>query len=93
MGHFEIGMTLVVVPAGVGGEGQLDVGSFAQCVLGSIGSANLHVELVATIAGADDNGLAYEAAKGFEDFLAELLEDRYILRWHSVIDTVFLSSL
>ena len=33
MGHFEIGMTLVVVPAGVGGEGQLDVGSFAQCVL------------------------------------------------------------
>ena len=29
MGGLEVGMALVVVPGGVGGEGQLDVGSFA----------------------------------------------------------------
>ena len=43
-------------------------------MLGSVGSTNFDVELVATVAGADDNGAANEAAEGFEDFLAELLQ-------------------
>ena len=68
-------MATVIIPGSVGGEGQADVGSFAQGVLGGIGSANLDVELGATVAAADDDGLADETTEGFEDLLAELLQD------------------
>ena len=68
-------MTLIIVPGGVGGEGQLDVGSFAKSMLGGVGTTDLHVKLVTTVAGADDDGAANEAAEGFEYFFAELLED------------------
>lgn len=44
-------------------------------MLRSIGASDFHVKLVAAVAGADDNGAANEAAEGFEDFLAELLEN------------------
>ena len=44
-------------------------------MLGGIGSANLDVELGATVAAADDDGLADETTEGFEDLLAELLQD------------------
>ena len=92
-GSLHIGMALVIIPGGIAGEGQLNVSSFAQSVLGGVGATNLDVELVAAVAGADDNGTANEAAEGFEDFLAELLENWYILRWYSVIDTILLGSL
>ena len=89
MGGLQVGMATVVVPGGVGGEGQTEVGGFAQGVLGGVGSTNTDVELIASVAGRDDNGAANEAAEGFEDFLAELLQDWHILRWYSVIDTQF----
>ena len=73
-GGFKVSMTLVVIPSGIAGERQADVSCFAQGVLGGIGSTNLHVELVATVAGADDNGTANEVAKWFQDLLAELLQ-------------------
>lgn len=85
-------MTLVVVPGGVGGEGQLEVGSFAQGVLGGVGATNLDVELVAAVAGGDDDGATNEGAEGFEDLLAELLKDRDKLRRYTVVNTVLLGS-
>ena len=93
VGGFHVCMTLVVVPGGVGGEGETDVSSFAQCVLGSIGSANLDVELVAAVAGGDDDGTTDEGAEGFKDFLAELLQDGNQLRRNGVVNTVLLRSL
>ena len=85
-GGFEVSMTFVVIPSGIGGEGQTDVGSFTQGVLGGVGATNFHIELVATVAGADNDGAANEPAEGFKDFLAELLEGRYKLRWYTVIN-------
>ena len=57
-----------------------------QGMLGGIGATNLDVEGVATVAGADDHGAANEPAEGFKDFLAELLKDRYKLRWYTVVN-------
>ena len=74
-----IGMATVIVPSGVGGEGQTEVGGFAQGVLGGVGSTNTDVELIASVAGGDDNGGSDEAAEGFEDLAAELLEDGDVL--------------
>lgn len=48
-------------------------------MLGGVGTTNLHVERVATVAGADDDGAANEPAKGFKDFLAELLQRGNVL--------------
>ena len=81
-------MMLVVVRDGAGGEGQLDVGSFAQCVLRGVCATHLRVEQVATIAGAYDNGSTHEAAKGFEDFLAQLLQHGDVLLGDTVYDVV-----
>ena len=83
-----VGVTLVVVPGSVGGERQTDVGSFAQGVLGGVGATNFNVELVAAVAGGDDDGAADEGAKGFEDYLAELLQNRNVLRRNRVVDSV-----
>lgn len=55
-------------------------------MLGGIGSANPDVELVATIAGTDDDGPADEAAKGFEDLPAQLLQHGNVLRRHTVVN-------
>lgn len=48
-------------------------------MLRGIGSTNLHIELVAAVATADDNGAANEGTEGFEDFLAELLQHGDVL--------------
>lgn len=85
-------MLLVIIPTCVGGEGQLDVSSFAQGMLGGIGATNLNVELVATVARADDNGTTNEPAEGFKDLLAELLQRGDVLRWHTVIDVILFCS-
>ena len=92
-GGLKVGMALIVIPSGIAGERQADVSSFAQGVLGGIGSTNLHVELVATVAGADDNGAANEPTERFKDFLAELLQRRDVLGRDSVVDVeLFCSS-
>lgn len=79
MGGLQVGVATVIVPGGVGGEGQTEVGGFAQGVLGGVGSTNTDVELIASVAGGDDNGGANEAAEGLEDLAAELLEDGDVL--------------
>ena len=86
-GGFKVGMTFVVVPGSIAGERQADVSSFAQGVLGGIGATNLDVELVATVAGADDDGAANEPTEGFEDFLAELLQSGDVLGGDTVVNT------
>ena len=73
-GSLKVGMTLVVVPGCIAGEWQTDVGSFTQGVLGGIGSTNLHIKLVATVAGADDNGATNETTERFKHLLVELLQ-------------------
>ena len=78
-GGFKVSMTLVVIPSGIACKRETDVCSLAQGVLGGIGSTNLDVERVATVTGADDNGAANEGTKGFQDFLAELLQSGDVL--------------
>ena len=59
--------------------GDADVAGFSKGVLGGIDASNFDVELWASVAGADDNGLACEGSEGFEDLFAELLEGRDVL--------------
>ena len=83
-------MATVVVPGGVGGEGETEVGGFTEGVLGGVGSANTDVELVAAVAGGDDEGGSDEGTEGFEDFAAELLENRDVVRGDGVVDVILL---
>ena len=55
-------MPFIVIPTSVGGEGQLNVGSFAESMLGSISTSDFNVQLITTIAGRDDNGATDEGA-------------------------------
>ncbi len=73
-------MTLVVVPSGIGGQWQTDVGSFAQGVLGGIGATHTDVELVATVATADDHGAANKASERYQHLPAELLQNRSLTK-------------
>ena len=86
VGNFQVGVPSVILPSGIGGEGQAKVGSLAQCVLRGVGSAHLHVELAAAIATGDDDGLAHEVAKGFKYLLAQLLQHGYVLWGYAVVD-------
>lgn len=65
-----------------------DVGSFANGVLGGIDATHFHVERIATVATADVNGTTHETAKGFEDFLSELLQHGNVLRRYGVVDAI-----
>ena len=89
VGFVHVGVAEVVAPVGVGGEWEPDVGSFAQGVLGGVGATNLDVELVTTVAGADDDGAANEGAEGLKDLAAELLQDGDELRGDGVGDAQF----
>lgn len=87
VGFIHVGVAEVVFPVGVRREWETEVGSFAQGVLGSVGATDLDVELVATVAGGDDNGAANEGAEWFEDFAAELLQDGDELRRYGIVNT------
>ena len=65
-GGVHVGMATVVVPGGIAGEGQADVGGFAEGVLGGVGATYTDVELAGAIATADGHGAANEGAEGFE---------------------------
>ena len=91
-GGLKVGVTLVVIPSGIACERQADVSSFAQGVLGCIGSANLDVELVAAVAGGDDDGATNEGAEGLQYLLAELLKDRDVLRRYAIVNAMSLGS-
>jgi hypothetical protein len=45
-GGLDVGMATVVVPGGVAGEGQADVGGLTEGVLGGVGASYLDVELL-----------------------------------------------
>lgn len=63
LGELHVGVTFVVIPIRVGIERHMDVGSFAKGVLRGIDSSYFDVELRATIAGTDDDGLLSELAE------------------------------
>ena len=63
-----------------------DVTGFAKGVLWGIDASNLDVELWATVAAGDDDGLAREGSEGFEDLFAQLLEGRDVLWRNAVVD-------
>ena len=65
----------------------MNVGSFANSVLGGVGATNFNVERITSVAGADDNGLAYEGTKWFQNLLAQLLQDRNILSRYIVVNS------
>ena len=69
----------------------MDISGFAQSVLGGVGATNLDVELVAAVAGADDNGTANKGAERFKDLLAELLQRGDVLGWNRIVDSVLVS--
>lgn len=52
-----VGVGEVVVPVGVAGLGDEDVGCFTEGVLGGIDATDFDVELVAAVTGADDDWL------------------------------------
>ena len=89
-GGLKVGMTLVVIPGGIAGEGQAEVGSFAKGMLGGIGSTDTDVELVAAVAGGDDDRATDEGTEGLKNLLAELLQRGDVLWGDSVVDVVLL---
>ena len=56
-------------------------------MLGGIGSANLDIELVATVAGADDDWATDERAERFKNLTAELLQSGDVLGRDTVVNT------
>ena len=68
---FLVGMCLAITLCGVLRDGQADVAGFAKGVLGGIDASDLDVELWATVAAGDDDGLLCEGSEGFEDVLAK----------------------
>ena len=75
----EVGVPLVILPVGVGRKRQFQISGFAKGVLRGVGSAYLHVELVAAVAAGDNDGPSNEGAKWFQHFLAELLQSGDVL--------------
>ena len=68
-GGLQVGMTLVVIPGGIAGEGQADVCGFAKGVLGGVGSTDTDVELVAAVTAGDDDRATDEGTEGLKNFL------------------------
>jgi hypothetical protein len=56
-------------------------------MLRCISTTDFDVELITPVATTDNNWLAYIGAKRFQDFLAQLLQDRNILRRYIVVNS------
>lgn len=56
-------MRLVVIPIGIGGLGDVDVGSFTKGVLAGVCTTNFYIEGIAAVATGDDDGLLSELAE------------------------------
>ena len=59
-------------------------------MLAGIGASYLYIQGIAAIAGTDDDGLAGERPKGFEDGAAKLLQGGNVLGWDDVCNAVLL---
>lgn len=57
-------------------------------MLGSVGSAYFHVELVAAVAAGDVNGTSDKGTKRFEHMLTQLLQRGDVLRRDCVVDVI-----
>ena len=88
VGNVHVGVRTVVLPVGVGGLGQADVGRFSEGVLGGIDASYLDVEQVASVTAGDNDRLPGKGSEGFENLFAQLLEGRDVLRWNAVVNAV-----
>ena len=88
VGGLHVGVGTAVLPTGVRGLGQEDVGCFTEGVLAGIDASYLDIEDIAAVAGADDDGLPGELAEGLEDGAAELLQGGDVLHGDGVVDAV-----
>lgn len=60
-------------------------------MLGGVGATNLDVELVAAVAGGDDDGATDEGTEGLVDFLAKLLQNGNVLMRNRIVDSILVS--
>ena len=88
VGHVHVGVGLPVLPGGVWGLGQTDVGGFSQGVLAGIDASYTDVQGRAAIARADEDGLAGELPERLEDGAAELLQGGDVLHGDGVVAAV-----
>ena len=65
--YLHIGMLLAILPRGIRGLGQADVGRLAQGVLASIHTPDLDVEGPTAVARADDDGHACKLPQRLQD--------------------------
>ena len=61
-------------------------------MLRSISASDFDVELVAAVAGSDDNGIANEAAEGFQHLFAQLLQRGDVLCGNTVVNVILFCS-
>ena len=88
VGNVHVGVGKVVVPIGVRSLWKLDVSCFTEGVLAGVCATDFDVELVATVAAGDVDGLTGKGAERLQDGLAELLENRNVLRWAGVVNAI-----
>ena len=81
-------MSLVVIPVGIGGLGDVDVGSFTKGVLAGVCAAAPYIQGIASVAAGDNDRLLSKGTQGLKDGLAELLKGWNELRWYGVVDVV-----
>lgn len=89
-GKFLVGVRLIVIPIGISGLGDEDVGCFAKGVLAGVCASDLDVEDIAAVARADDDRLSCKGTQGFQDGLAELSQRWNELRGAGVVNTICL---
>lgn len=65
-------MGFVVIPVGIGGLGDVDVGSFSQGVLAGVCASDIYIQGIAAVATGDDDGLLCELTERLQDSFAEL---------------------
>ena len=69
----KVSVPLIIIPCGIAGEGQADVSSFAQGVLGGVGSTYTDVQLVTAITAGDNHRAANKATERLQHLFAQLL--------------------
>lgn len=81
-------MSLVVIPVGIGGLGDVEVRCFTKGVLAGVCATDFYVQGIRSVAAEDDDGLLSESTQGLKDGLTELLKGRNEQRWYGVVDVV-----
>lgn len=81
-------MSLVVIPVGIGGLGDEDVGSLTKGMLAGVCATYLYIQGIASVATGNDDRLLCESTQRLKDGLAELLKGWNELRRYGIVDVV-----